>query len=256
MFINSSDGSDEDVGTMPKSVSAFALLAVDSNDEVDSEEEVVTTNGKGKQGKPTGTTKNDVKEKLESTSNTKQKKKKGKRKDEDDEDLDKMLAELELEYSGAKKPEEIKAPVAAEVQEVKEGIKKKNKKDKLAEETESTVIEAKEETKPIIQEEETPVADVADVEADVDKKKKKKKKKAGQESDSASNKEPDSIAKESDAAAEGNEENVDDKKTKKGKKKLEDNKKDKKGPGKKALVAMQETLKKIKVRKLVLNGFI
>merc|ERR1712071_510257 len=65
---------------------------------------VETQKQKKKGGKPV----KEAAEKPEAPSG-KQKKRKGKKKDEDEEDIDKMLAELELEYSGGKKAEDTTA---------------------------------------------------------------------------------------------------------------------------------------------------
>ena len=58
------------------------------------------------------------------------KKGKKKKKDDDDEDLDKILAELQLEYTGEAPAEPATAPIVDEPKEGDDKKKKKKKKDK------------------------------------------------------------------------------------------------------------------------------
>ena len=102
------------------------------------------------------------------------------------------------------------------------------KKDKSEEEMPSAVLEV-----------ESPQVEELFEEENSEKKKKKKKKKGKEEGNEASE-----VAEPAEEA----EDDQDDKKNKKSKKKVDVKKEKKGGPGKKALAAMQETLRKIKVR--------
>merc|ERR1711928_289439 len=95
----------------------------------------------------------------------KQKERKGKKKDEDDEDIEKMLAELELEYSGGKKAEDVKTE--------EKGGKKKNKKGRKADADEELEVQGAVEVEPSTPQEE--VTEVAEESTESKKKKKKRR---------------------------------------------------------------------------------
>jgi len=245
---NSCSDEDEDdvkVAQMKKPLSSFALLAMETDDDEDedsSEEEIIVKKKKEKEV---------VQKPIEIPSGKQKKGKKGKKKDDDEEDIEKMLAELELEYSGGKKAGE-------DVKTEDKGSKKKNKKGKQ--------MEVDEESNEL--QEEVPAV----VEEINESKKKKKSKKAkdvvepvepeaeveGVENGDKAAEEPENETEPAEGAVENKkkkkkkkakEEAVDDAQETegaKGKKGKADDKKGKKGPGSKALAAMQETLKKIK----------
>ncbi|XP_065075609.1 eukaryotic translation initiation factor 5B [Ochlerotatus camptorhynchus] len=112
----------------------FSLLMADDDDEEDEVQEAIRDDdeeedGAPKKGKAKAGKKQQAKDEDDEPQQKGKKAKKGKKKkggDSDDEDIEKMLAELELEYSGVKPPpgEESAAP------EQKEPEKKKDKKDK------------------------------------------------------------------------------------------------------------------------------
>ncbi|XP_058830857.1 eukaryotic translation initiation factor 5B [Topomyia yanbarensis] len=111
----------------------FSLLMADDDEDVggdvkdDDEEDEAPKKGKAKGGKKQQV--KDEDEEVPQKSGKKSKKdKKKKGGNSDDEDIEKMLAELEMEYSGAKPPASEEAPAAVEQTEPTE--KKKNKKDK------------------------------------------------------------------------------------------------------------------------------
>lgn len=170
----------------------------------------------------------------------KQKKRKGKKRgdDDDEEELDKMLAELELEYTG-------NAPSKVGVPEKSSQVateKKLKKKDAETTESSSSADGLKEGVGSSNLEDLTARKQPESSEIDEEPKKNKKKKK------NADNKKEIKKDEAPDDNNEVSEEAIPKSDNKKGKKKVEaDAKKDKKGPGKKALAAMQETLKKIKV---------
>ncbi|KAF6199286.1 hypothetical protein GE061_007312 [Apolygus lucorum] len=195
------------------------------------------------------------------------KKSKKKKKDDDDEDLDKILAELQLEYTGEAPAAAVPAavPDAEEVKEEDDKKKKKKKKDKGA-------------AAPPPEDESQPQDDAGDggdgeealtVKSAAQKKKEKKerekqkklaekaKAKAGSV-ESQLSKEPSvdpepepAVEPEKEKSAEPADEDDedsddDDKKKKKKKKKGKEEKEEKGKPKKKAIAAMQEALKKIK----------
>nr|XP_033338686.1 eukaryotic translation initiation factor 5B [Megalopta genalis] len=212
--------------------------------------------------------------------------KKARRKRNDsDEDIDKVLAELELEYSGQKK--EVPNEPVEQHSDAEEDKKKKEKKGKKKEKTE--VIDIKEELKTSEGLEENDMDDeieVSTVKTAAQKKKEKKerekqkklaqkkaeiikrgeynekndeepstnenkmeaKKETKKEAKKESNKEPEvkiPEAAETDGVLLEGEDGK--KKKKKGAKDAEIKDKDKgKGPGKKTIAAMQEALKKVK----------
>ncbi|CRK90369.1 CLUMA_CG004012, isoform A, partial [Clunio marinus] len=180
-----SKAEDSDDGELLPSqpISAFALLqGDDSDDDVgvavkdDIEDEPAKKPSKQKK-KSKKKDHDDDDDAPTATSGKKEKKKKKKRGDSDEDDLDKMLAELQLEYEGVKKPEEVKKDnkiketeqtivtnEKAEVEQEKTTSKKKDKKkkktvadekdeSKLPETTETTAIpEVTESTPPATEE--------------------------------------------------------------------------------------------------------
>ncbi|KAL9699325.1 hypothetical protein quinque_002766 [Culex quinquefasciatus] len=135
----------------------FSLLMADDDDDDDGGQEKDTIrddddgdDGGAKKGKAKGGKKQQVKDEDDEPAQKGGKKaKKGKKKkggDSDDEDIEKMLAELELEYSGVKPAEEPAAAAAAPEADKKEPEKKKDKKDKKKKE--DTPPEAADEPEP------------------------------------------------------------------------------------------------------------
>lgn len=130
----SRDSDNDDDGQLPAApISAFALLQADDSDEDD---DVGKTEIEEEAPKKTSKKKKPKKKEVEDddeiaappTKPEKGGKKDKRRKNkggDDDEDIDKMLAELQLEYDGVKKPEEPKKP---EMEDEKSTSKKKKKK--------------------------------------------------------------------------------------------------------------------------------
>lgn len=199
--------------------------------------------------------------------------KKGKRarrkRNDSDEDIEKVLAELELEYSGQKKEvtEDIIEPTVEDEDKKKKEKKGGKKKDK------GEIIETKEELKdvePLKDNDFDDDMEVGNVKTAAQKKKEKKerekqKKLAQKKAEMAKKGEPDKTkdkeaapaeveptpkepevtvpdAGEADTAAA----EVEDSKKKKKKGAKEETKDKGKGPGKKTIAAMQEALKKLK----------
>lgn len=198
-------------------ISAFALLqGSDDSDDVgggiksDIEDEPVKKPTKQKK-KSKKKEQDDDEDAPAATGGKEKKKKKKKRVDSDEEDLDKMLADLQLEYAGEKKPEELKVDVKSD--------KKK---------TQPTVTE-----KPAIE---------AEPEQEKTSKKKKKKKTQGEDQPAAP--EPSGIAISAEASV------ADATSAVEGDKPVEGDagttSKKKKGPNKAMVAAMQEALKKKK----------
>lgn len=197
-------------------ISAFALLQGDDSDDVgtksDVEDEPVKKPAKQKKKPKKKDQDNDDDTTPVATGGKKEKKKKKKRGDSDEEDLDKIMAELQLEYDDVKKPDEAIVTKG-------DDSKKKDKKKK---------------DQPVIEQ----AAPEAEPEQEkTSKKKDKKKKKAG--GDDAQTEAPKATTEVVPAS-----ETLDDKPaapeeggagTKK-----------KKGPGKAMVAAMQEALKKKK----------
>ncbi|XP_063222722.1 eukaryotic translation initiation factor 5B [Bacillus rossius redtenbacheri] len=278
--------------TKPSKVSVvknkgFSLLEVDG-DSSDSDVQMKDTSDEDLETKPTrpeskkgGGERTDKKEEKGGKKGKKGKKKK---QDDDDEDIEKVLAELEMEYSGIKKEE---APVANEVKEVPEVVAEEdNKKDKKKAKkkglkAEGDTAEGGEEVqntaKLVVDGEELEGTVKTAAQKKKEKKERDKQKKQSQKTQDPTKKEdkPESEGKADDArepaektttaaeaenskkenAADGQEEGAaedeeDDsskkKKKKKGKPDELDKGKDKKGPGKKMIAAMQETLKKLR----------
>lgn len=221
--------------------SAFALLADESDGPSQSSDEEVAMkkNPPKQQGKNQKKTEKSNGEVAQTQNQGKQKKKKGKQaKVEDDEDLDAMLAELQLEYQGSGN--------FGQSAGTKDGGDKPKSSSKPTE-------------RELLVEEPVPEPSEEKQEEKVSKKKKKGAKK-GQENAEAqpvatsapeaegSDKKSEKPSEGEPSIAEAAQEPAEDGKKKKGKKDKAEDKKDKKGPGKKTLAAMQEALKKIKVR--------
>lgn len=116
----------------PEAPVGFSLLMAEDEEDEEAQESVRDDDDEGeisKKGKSKGGKKQQVKEEEEPVQKGGKKGKKGKKKkagDSDDEDIEKMLAELEMEYSGVKPAVTEEAPVV----EQKESSKKKDKKEK------------------------------------------------------------------------------------------------------------------------------
>lgn len=141
--------SDDDDGQLPAApISAFALLQADDSDDDDVGKTEIEEEAPKKAPKKKKPKKKEVEDDDDVVAPSKPEKggKKEKRRKnkggDDDEDIDKMLAELQLEYEGVKKPEEPKKSVKTENEEEKSTTSKKKKK-KAAEESkpEPTVVE-------------------------------------------------------------------------------------------------------------------
>lgn len=196
-------------------ISAFALLQGDDSDDVGSGVKSDEENEPAK--KPAKQKKKKKKEQDDgedaATGGKKGKKsKKAKRGESDEEDLDKMLADLQMEYEGVKKPDESKSE-AIKSDESKKKDKKKGKADEPA-----TALEPA----PEPEQEKT------------SKKKDKKKKKTGEEPTEVT-----APATQPEAVTAVTEEKPAEPVEPAGAKK-------KKGPGKAMVAAMQEALKKKK----------
>lgn len=212
------DDSDDGEQLPSQPISAFALLQGDDSDDVGSGLKSDEDNEPAK--KPTKQKKKKKKEQDDgedvpaATGGKKGKKaKKGKRGESDEEDLDKMLADLQMEYEGVKKTDEPK-PEATKAEESKKKDRKKGK-------AEEPAPEPAQESKPEPEQEKT------------SKKKDKKKKQTGDEPSEAT---PPAAQPE---AAATEEKPVETTEAAAGAKK-------KKGPGKAMVAAMQEALKKKK----------
>ncbi|XP_018572707.1 eukaryotic translation initiation factor 5B [Anoplophora glabripennis] len=246
------DESDNDVGVTNVKKS-FSLLQVEDSG---SENDKMLEDNSESESK---SLKKDTKKKSNSEENRtkdqggKKGKKNRRKRDESDEDIEKVLAELEMEYSGVKKEgvpiSEITAPAAVQVDEEK-GKKSKNKK--LEKESLEKLPEVEEESKT---ENSGTVKTAAQ---------KKKEKKDRDKQKKLTSKSQDDVKKQSSLDEVSTEEKNEkekieedkvlpegDKKSKKKKKGAKDEedkeaKETKKGPGKKTIAAMQEALRKLK----------
>ncbi|CAG9827952.1 unnamed protein product [Diabrotica balteata] len=250
-----SEGSDTEVVSKVKK--SFALLQIDDEDSDDNSKPAAEDDDDESETKPA---KKDSKKKSSDERTTKnqggKKGKKNRKRDDSDEDIEKVLAELEMEYAGIKKEPE---PSSEEkpVEKVKE-----KKKDKMEE---PKGEEAEEDSKP---EEGSTVKTAAQKKKE--KKEREKQKKLAQKKQDVpkegseepaehqeqskpegAEKKPE--VKDKDDKQEDDDQEGDKKSKKKKKKGKEDDEKDakdakdaKKGPGKKAIAAMQEALKKMK----------
>ncbi|CAH1104045.1 unnamed protein product [Psylliodes chrysocephalus] len=238
-----SDESEPDIVSNVKS--SFALLQVDDGDSDDSnpvkddesetEAILVKKDNKKKSSDENRTTKE----------GGKKGKKKGKKRDDSDDEIEKVLAELEMEYSGVVKEPPTKQP-SEEIKEEKDKIKKAKAEEKESEEIETSTVKTAAQKKK-------------------EKKEREKQKKAGvkkQDQPKEGSAEPIPEEKPTDEVKltdekiekEDNDQDAEKKskknKKKKGGKEEEDkeakDKDPKKGPGKKTIAAMQEALKKLK----------
>lgn len=247
------------------SSAGFALLTMSDEDNDDDDDDGDANS------KPQPMSDEDITEKL--TQKEKDKGKKGKKKkknklEDDEEDIEKVLAELEMEYAGIKKePEqavenkdETNETIADEDSSKTKKKKKKKGADKEEEDGGGEVDNDSGEVEKdgVVNGEEESAGTVKTA---AQKKKEKKerekqkkladKKKDGKKQDQENTEhEPSPVPDKGEEDAQDGEgdEGDDDKKKKKkkGKKDAVDDKKDKKGPGKKTIAAMQEALKKIK----------
>ncbi|CAH0560682.1 unnamed protein product [Brassicogethes aeneus] len=245
-----SDDEDVEVETSVSKVQkSFALLEVednnipdDLNNEEDSESEVKPAK---KDSKKKG--KQDSDERTNEKGGKKGKKARRKR-DESDEDIEKVLAELEMEYSGVKKEGVVEKQEDAD--EPAEEKKKSKKKEKVKEPEDQEEVDNGEDG-------EEGVTLKTAAQKKKEKKEREKQKKMAAKKDGP--KKQDSIeqvaeepageekAQEGDGGDEVGDKDGKKKKKKGAKDKLEKEEKEaKKGPGKKTIAAMQEALKKIK----------
>ncbi|XP_031783797.1 eukaryotic translation initiation factor 5B isoform X1 [Nasonia vitripennis] len=233
---------------------SFALLNMDDDDGDDDQKDVVSpppsddesekteSKDRGKSSKPQKL------EPRESQKESKKGKKAKKKRNDSDEDIDKVLAELEMEYSGKKSVQE----QVTNAQKIEQDDKKKNKSKEADQEPEKEKADA-----PAEGEEGSTVKTAAQKKKEKKEREKQKKlaqkkaestKKAGdtgipQEVEKATGK-PAQVEKDA-SDGEGEEQDEGTKKKKKGGK--EETKAEKtKGPGKKMIAAMQEALKKAK----------
>ncbi|XP_057659019.1 eukaryotic translation initiation factor 5B [Diorhabda carinulata] len=237
-----SDGSDiEVVSTVKKS---FALLQIDDEDSdgdskaiVDEDEDECDTKPIKKDNKKKSSDDN------RTTKNQGGKKgKKNRKRDDSDEDIEKVLAELEMEYAGIKKE-----PEPSTEEKPKE---EKKKKEKLEEKKEPEVDTKTEEASTV-----KTAAQKKKEKKEREKQKKlsQKKQDTTKEDSQEPEEQPKEMIKKLEDAGDKQEEDDQEgeKKSKKKKKKGKDDedkdaKDGKKGPGKKTIAAMQEALKKLK----------
>lgn len=251
---------EEEVQAVPsKEKTRFALLAVSDDEDGDKQSDKDLDDDEEEEKKPAVKKKDDKK--------AGGKKGKKKKKESDDEDLEKILAELEIEYAGGAvaKPDVPKEEIKEEVKDDKKQKKKKKEE-----------IVGKEQPPEDVEEGEGSLEGAGDevrtMKTAAQKKKEKKERekqkklaeKAKIKDQNASGPEPqeqetveavpepqakpnESREKSEERQEEGDDDDDDDKKKKKKKKKGEKEEKEKPGkPKKKAIAAMQEALKKIK----------
>ncbi|XP_049865165.1 eukaryotic translation initiation factor 5B [Pectinophora gossypiella] len=265
--LSSEDESDDEPEIKPKKKgkkeekkSAFSLLEVEDVD--DSPPEAAPSSDDEKPIQKTQ--KKPVQDKKEPAG--KKGKKAKRKKDDSDDDLEKVLAELEMEYSGVKK-EPTPAPEAEKPEEVPENKPKSKTKGKKAE-TKQEPEENLEDKEQSDNENDVTIKTAAQKKKEKKEREKQKKleaKKKEKEQDSKKEvKEPPKVEKveakpeeepkeEKKAPSEEKEGEGDaattegkGKKKKKGEKAEDKEDKSKKGPNKKAIAAMQEALKKVK----------
>ncbi|XP_063823564.1 eukaryotic translation initiation factor 5B [Ostrinia nubilalis] len=263
--VESEDESDEEPEQKPKKKgkkdekkSAFSLLEIEDGDDSGPEAPPSSDDDKPvqkSQKKPT-------QEKKEPAG--KKGKKSKRKKDDSDDDLEKVLAELEMEYAGVK-TEPAAAPAAtevakeAEVAEEKPKAKKKGKKEEPKEETPKET----EEKEGSDNENDVTIKSAAQKKKEKKEREKqkkleaKKKEKEQEPKKAVEAKAPEKVeskpeetkeevkAPSEEKEAEGDVPATEGKKKKKGEKADKDDK-GKKGPTKKTIAAMQEALKKVK----------
>ncbi|XP_039280298.1 eukaryotic translation initiation factor 5B [Nilaparvata lugens] len=233
-----------------KKSAGFALLAVSDDDDDDDDETAVAPDPPSEDEAAAAEA-----EKKKEKGGKKGKKGKKKKDEDDEEDLDKMLAELQMEYAGVKEPSVEKTaadeePAAAQVDEPTKSKKKKKKgkeeNEKVSEEkgedddgdetaggTVKTAAQKKKEKK-----EREKQKKMAAKKQDVEKK--------PQDQNEPETNEPDALKEGDNAQEEDGDDDDKKKKKKKSKKEEEKDKKEKKGPGKKTIAAMQDALKKLR----------
>ncbi|XP_044747665.1 eukaryotic translation initiation factor 5B [Coccinella septempunctata] len=238
---NEESDSEDDKPVVSKIQKSFALLSV--------EDDVSDENINGDD------TEKEVKSKAKSTRNNEKSKeqlirkgKKARRKKEDsDEEIERALAEIALEHSGINEEKNNSDP---QVKEKNENVEisddkksKKKKKDRQTEEpsVENTVSDKKEDGAK--EDNESGIKTAAQKKKE---KREKQKKKASCNNAEGAAEEVEKETKEADIEAEQDNEKDSKKKKKKTAKDEKEAKESKKGPGKKALAAMQEALQKIK----------
>ncbi|GLV36103.1 eukaryotic translation initiation factor 5B [Carabus blaptoides fortunei] len=258
----SDDDSDND--RVAKVTTGFGLLQVDSgpednsdNEQSDDEKPVVT---KSKDNKKTVQNSESANENRTKDAGGKKGKKGRKKRNDSDEDIEKVLAELELEYSGAK-PKQNEVIPEEEISDEKKPKSNKNKEQHVSKEDVESFPEE-------LEKDETGEQDGGTVKTAAQKKKEKKerekqKKLAAKKPDAPKIVEKleqsESTASNETAAAEESKQDPADgetedgdkdskKKKKKGAKEEKEAKdaKGAKGPGKRTIAAMQEALKKIR----------
>ncbi|XP_073998349.1 eukaryotic translation initiation factor 5B isoform X2 [Rhodnius prolixus] len=257
--LTDSDGEEEIQVAPAKEKTRFALLAISDDEDGDEEDKAsdndISDNVEEEEKKPA------IKKKDDKKGSKKSKKKK---KESDDEDLEKILAELEVEYAGGVVTKS-DAPKEELKEEVKDDKKQKKKKKDVVEQPSEDVEEGDGDVEGADDE-------VRTVKTAAQKKKEKKEREKQKKlAEKAKTKEqtagapepqkqeimqvvpePTGLAEELtdklvDPQEEGEDDDDDDKKKKKKKKKGEKEEKEKPGkPKKKAIAAMQEALKKIK----------
>jgi len=203
-------------------------------EEVKMKEEAESKASKGKQGK---------------------KAKKKKKQEDDDEDLEKVLAELELEYSGQKTQAEIPQAEADEGKKKKKKNKKQEEEERADEEegegededelggTVKTAAQKRKEKKE--RQKQKMAAQKAQEAASSKKKGKAKEEPEGEVAEEAKSEEAKVEEENKDEGEAGEDDKGKKKKKKKGAAEKEDDKKKGKKPNKATIAAMQEALKKV-----------
>ncbi|VVC86925.1 unnamed protein product [Leptidea sinapis] len=265
--VSSDEDSEDEVVTKPKKgkkkeeKSAFSLLQVEDSGE--SAPEAHFSSGSDDELPVQKPQKKATQEKKQPAG--KKGKKAKRKKDESDEDLEKVLAELEMEYSGVKK--EIVQPPAPEVEKPPEEEIEQKQKTKMKGKKEVSAEEAnEEEEKESDNENDITIKTAAQKKKEKKEREKLKKLEAKKKEQTSVKKEPSEIktpavtekeetkpkeVEVSDPKAPSEEKEgegdipVEGKKKKKGEKAEKDDK-GKKGPTKKTIAAMQEALKKVK----------
>jgi translation initiation factor 5B len=245
-----SDESDEEPVPTSKVQKSFALLQVDDSD-------VEETNPAGDSDSDVKSVKKDSKKKSNKNSDENRTKeqagKKGKKarrkRDDSDEDIEKVLAELEMEYSGVKK-EELPKTEPENPPEEKKLKKKQNEKQQSVEPVEEKNEEVEETSSTV-----KTAAQKKKEKKEREKLKKLAKKEDSKKEDGTTAKQDNTEGGESlnkveenigEAADQEDGDKETKKKKKKGTKEEKEAKEPKKGPGKKTIAAMQEALKKMK----------
>ncbi|GAB0086828.1 Eukaryotic translation initiation factor 5B [Sergentomyia squamirostris] len=254
----------------------FALLNVDSSDnDVDNEDMVENSDSEDTGRKPKSQKKSKEVKKQDSVeeeapkepqTGKKGKKAKKKRNEDDEEDIEKLLAELQIEYAGGK-------PAGSSDATVDVGESQAERKKKIAAKGRDHKQSFSKQVDELLDDDQNADNDVVEemgtVKTAAQKKKEKKerqkreaalaKQNQGQKPEESSGVEPQQVEEKTPAEVpeEAEEENEEEKSTKEDKKKKKKEKKEKaeaaekvdkgkKGPGKHLVAAMQERLKKLK----------